>query len=55
MKTYIARLTKKDSDGRLLRRLGRHQSLMHAMEFAQNKFGAKNVSSVQISKQELNK
>jgi len=52
---YIARLTMKDDEGRLLRKLGRHPSLTKACEYAYEKFGKTKVSSVMISKKELDK
>jgi len=52
---YIARLTMKDEEGRLLRKLGRHPSLTKACEYAYEKFGKTKVSSVMISKKELDK
>lgn len=45
---YIARLKHRDSNGRILRKLGKHTNLMEAWAFACEKFGEKNVNSVRV-------
>ncbi|QNO00018.1 hypothetical protein phiPsa267_135 [Pseudomonas phage phiPsa267] len=48
MNKYVARLKKRDKDGRLLRKLGRHANLTAAYNFALEKFGKDAVSSVKL-------